>query len=154
MVDCWKGTVEMETDSMGRVTPKSQINTWTPLSVPLQRELSSLCLLFLHLSSLYHQPTSHTPSRPCGVTCLCPPSSERALCECVYLCELVSERVCVSGLLISLGCCRFKLFIPTAPAHTHTHAHLHHMPARIRPPQRRSPWQPYQRSQISAREMK
>lgn len=113
----------METDSTGPVTPKSQINTWTPHS-SLSWESCPPCVsLFLHLSSLYHQPTSHTPNRPCGVTCLCPQSSERALCKCVcvYVSLWVSEWVCVSGLLISLGCCRFKLFIPTAPAHTHSH---------------------------------
>lgn len=111
--------------------------------------VSSLPPSFIPLSSTH---LAHPQPTLWGHLSLSAELRESFVRVCVWACE----RVCVSGLLISLGCCRFKLFIPTAPAHTHTHthAHLHHMPARIRPPERRSPWQPYQRSQISAREMK
>lgn len=153
MVDCWKGTVEMETDSMGRVTPKSQINTWTPRP-SLSRECCPPCVFS---SSIFHPSIINPPRTPPTDLVGSPVfvrQAPRELCASVCVSLWARKRVCVSGLLISLGCCRFKLFIPTAPAHIHTHAHLHHMPARIRPPERRSPWQPYQRSQISAREMK
>lgn len=92
--------------------------------VPLLRELSSLCLSlppsFIPLSSTH---LTHPQPTLWGHLSLSAELWESfvQVCVCVYVSLWVSEWVCVSGLLISLGCCRFKLFIPTAPAHTHSH---------------------------------
>ena len=76
---------------------------------------------------------------------------------CVCVCEREREREGrereASALLslISPAWWSFKLFIPCCSRRL---THLHHTAARIRPGNRRSPRQPYRRSQISAPEMK
>lgn len=96
------------------------------LELPIRPSPERVVLPVSLSSSIFHPSIINPPHTPPTDLVGSPVFVRRALRElcasvCVYVSLWVSEWVCVSGLLISLGCCRFKLFIPTAPAHTHSH---------------------------------
>lgn len=108
-------------NTTGPVTPKSQINTWT-LSPSLSRESCPLCLSLS--TSIFHPSIINPPHTPPADLVGSPVFVRWAPRVCVCSSSLV---------LISLGCCHFKLFIPTTPALAHTHISITCLPASARP---------------------